>query len=133
MLNNGLHDKLYTAQKRCITLVAGHQDVEKAMKDLWILKLQDIIMLELCKFGYKITNKMLPVLIDRLMNAWGGKKQHHYPVRNKAMPNVQHDTNLFNKSFMCKSITSFNALHIDEKRATSMKSLVNRLKIRLLN
>ena len=97
-------------------MVAGHNNIENAVKDLKILWLEDIIKLELSKFGYRLSNNLLSGPIYQLMNSKGGLKQHRYLMQNKATPNLQrHESMLFNKSFMCKSIMIFNTLSTETK------------------
>ena len=44
-----------------------------------------MIKLEQCKLGYQLQNKLLPEPLQQLFQARGGKKQHRYPTRNKAL------------------------------------------------
>ena len=87
-----------------------------------------MIDMELCKFGHKLTKKVLPKPLKYLMDQRGGKKSHRYDTRNKDTPNVQlHQTMVFNQSFLCKSITEFNKLPTDIKNAQG-KCFVKKLK-----
>ena len=41
----------------------------------------------------------------------GGKKTHHYPTRGKCVPNIQkHASEIFSKSFICRSIREFSKM-----------------------
>ena len=41
------------------------------------------------QLGCKISHHLLPGPIHHLFDECGGKKQHIYPTRNKAVPNIQ--------------------------------------------
>ena len=47
-----------------------------------------MIALEQSKLGYQLKNKLLPKPLQILFHT-GGEKKHHYPTRNKTLPNVQ--------------------------------------------
>ena len=58
------------------------------------------------------------------MNSKGGKKMHHYPMRNKSIPNVQAHTSVqFNNSFMCKGLSTLCSSKEKNKKSTKSKSL----------
>ena len=79
-------DDLYRQQKMCVCAICSAKSkaaTDPLFKCMRILKLQDMIMLEQCKLGYQLQHKLLPLLIQSLFNSRGGKKEHHYPTRNK--------------------------------------------------
>ena len=97
--------------------------------DLKALPVNDLIKLELAKFGYKITRNLYPEPITKIMNTRGGMKTHQYPTHRKGMPNIQrHQTPLFNKSFLCKGITRFNELPDKLRETNSLTSFTKNLK-----
>ena len=85
-------------------------------KRLKILKLAQMIDLELYKLGFKIyIKKQLPAPILSLFNSIGtcqsGKNRHKYNTHQKNLPNILPHTSLpFNNSFMCKTINNFMSL-----------------------
>ena len=88
-----------------------------------------MIKLEQCKLGYQLRNKLLPEPLQQLFQARGGKKQHRYPTRNKALPYVQsHSGNLFHTSFMCKSLSAYGSLPLQLQREQKMGSFVKKTK-----
>ena len=47
----------------------------------------------------------------------GGGKTHWYPTKNKATPNVQqHMSEVFNRSFLCRSVVEYKKLNRPEKQ-----------------
>ena len=79
----------------------------------------EMINLEEVKFGCRISNKLLPIPFANLMNSRGGSKTHRYPTRNKIMPNIQkHQSTLFNRSYICKSVWKYNNLPNNLKQKT---------------
>ena len=68
-----------------------------------LLKLRDIVELELGKFGYKLVNDIILKPLCKLADSIGGKKTHRYPTRNKNLPNIQkHSLTIFNQSYVDK-------------------------------
>ena len=86
------HNSLYRLKKECVKLVAKmpkHSNAEPIFKRQCIIRLPDLIKNELCKLGYKVTNKLLPKPLVELFEQQGGKKTHKYETRNKNTPNIQ--------------------------------------------
>ena len=108
-------EKLYKAQKTCVRLLGGQKkkrDINSIFKESNIISFPDMIQMELCKYGFKITKKLLPEpLIIRLAHDREGKKVHRYDTRNKYVPNVQlHKSPQFNNSFMCQGMKELGKL-----------------------
>ena len=53
-------------------------DINSIFKELNIKPFPDMIRMELCKYGYKITKKLLLEPLIRLAHDRGGKKVHRY-------------------------------------------------------
>ena len=82
------------------------------------VKFLDMIEIELCKFGHKLTKRTLPKPLRDLMDQREGKKRHRCNTRCKSKPNVQsHQSTIFNQNFLCKSITEFNKLPTNVKNS----------------
>ena len=67
----------------------SEQSVEEGFKSLKILKISDMIRIELAKFGYDIAKSIQPQPVQKMMELRGGKKEHRYPTRGKNIPNVE--------------------------------------------
>ena len=108
--------------------------VTQMYKDLNILKLPDMIKLEQCKLGYQLRNKLLPKPLQQLFHSRGGKKQHRYLTRNKALPNVQqHSGKSFHTRFMCKSLAVYSNLPLQLQREQKMGLFMKKTKLALLS
>ena len=107
-------NELSKLQNQCVHIInksSPTSDITGQFERLKILKLDELITLNLCKLGQKISFNNLPKPIIQIFNFDGGKNQHTYPTRNQNVPNIQkHDTLLFNRSFLCKSLTEFSQL-----------------------
>ena len=107
-------NELFNIQKQCVRIITGQQktvNVSHLFSILLILKIKDLIHIAMCRLGHNISHKHYPSPILNLFVKFGGKKAHRYPTRNKHVPNVQwHYSELYNKSFLCKSITAYNDL-----------------------
>ena len=70
-------------------------------KKLNLLKFGDIIELELNKFTYKLTNNIMPEMVTIAFE----QKPKHFNTRDKDIPRIApHNSNLYNNSFMSKTI-----------------------------
>ena len=103
--------------------------VDAIFRELKLLKFSDMIKIELCKFGARISNNLLPKPIQELMKKRRGWKTHGYDTRNKCIPNTQkHTTTCFNISFMRRGITEYSNLTFDLKSITNITMLTTKLK-----
>ena len=81
-------------------------------KELNLLKFGDIIELELNKFAYKLINNMMPEMIKIVFE----QERKHFNTGNKYIPRIApHNSNLYNRSFMSKTISMFTKLPEDIK------------------
>ena len=104
-------------------------NVRPLYSNLKVLHLPDLIMLELAKYGYKISNKLYQTKLHHLAESNGELKSHRYPTHYKNTPNVQkHKTKEFNSSHLCKSLTVYNNLPKRLTDLTSIKSFTRELK-----
>ena len=107
----------------------NRKPVDDIYKELKIVRFSDMIRIELCKFGARISNNLLPDPIQEQMVKRGGKKTHQYETRNKHIPNTQkHGTTRFNNSFMCRGITKYSKLTQELKSIKSMPLFVKKLR-----
>ena len=92
------------------------------------MKVDDIIQLEQSKLAYKIKNRLMPIPILELFDTLG-KKTHRYNTRQRHLPNIkQHKSELYNKSFLCKSITYYSGLSNKIKNTPNLKEFINMYK-----
>ena len=71
-------------------------------KKLGVLKLPDMIQVELCKFAYNFKNEQLPLILRQLFTT--SSKKHNYDTRNKNAPQSNtHSSTIYNSSFLCKA------------------------------
>ena len=125
-------NELFNIQKQCVRIITGQQktvDVSHLFSILRILKIKDLIHIAMCRLGHNISHKHYPSLILNLFVKFGGKKVHRYPTRNKHVRNVQqHYSELYNKSFLCKSITAHNDLPQKLKNVIITTTFIRELK-----
>ena len=125
---------LYKLQKACIRIIVGNsiRSIEGEFKELKMLTSMDMIRIELSKFGFDISKCVQPKPVQRLMESCSGKKVQRYPTRCKMTPNIRHHkSDLFNKSFLCKSIVEYNKLLNYLKDSKSSEHLAKALKMQL--
>ena len=117
MISKAKLNELYKQQKACVRTICHAKNnipTNPLCKKLKILKLPDLIELEMCRLGFQLETKVLPLPVQRLFDIKGGKKDHRYPSQSKNLPNVQaHSGVRFNQSFMCCSIMSYMRLSLE--------------------
>ena len=131
MLSKSQVSEISQLQQKCIRHMIRRNSipVDDIFKKLKLLKFPDMIKIELCKSGARISNNLLPKPIQELMIKRGGKKTHGYETRNKHIPNTQkHATTHFNISFMHHGITEYSNLTLDLKSITNIPMLNTKLK-----
>ena len=131
MLSKSQVSDISQLQQKCIQLMIkkNSTSVDAIFRKLKLLKLSDMIKIELCKFGARISNNLLPKPIQELMKKRSGWKTHGYDTRNKRIPNTQkHTTTRFNISFMRRGITEYSNLTFDLKSITNITTLTTKLK-----
>ena len=122
MISKWQINDLTKIKKACVRIICKKPSTYNSTVQEHIPTLQNLIDLEAVKFGYKISRKTIPLPIQNLMNANGGKKTHNYNMHNKTTPNIQrHQSKQFNCSFFCKSISSYSTLPEKLKQIESYK------------
>ena len=93
------------------------------------LPVQKLINLELMKFGHKITNKLVPEPLKRMMHRNRGHKRHEYNTHNKNLPNIQkHQSSYFNKGFLNRSVICYQSLPKHLKQCKTLRAFTNLVK-----
>ena len=101
-------------QNQCIHIInkkSATSDITGQYEKLKILRIDQLVKLQLCKLGHMISHDQLSIPIHQMFEPKGGKKSHRYLTRRKHIPNIQaHSSETFNKSFMCRSLMEYNLL-----------------------
>ena len=129
------------ASKSCLNIISRTQKnciqcVNTKEKEPF-LSLNDIILLETLKFGWKVINQALPISLQNcaLSTPQGHslEKNHRYMTRNKNIPNVPKASNkLYKSSIFFKGISKFSELTLELKQVRSYRLFVKRVKTMLL-
>ena len=94
-----------------------------------MIRLPDLIKLELSKYGHRQTTKDYPASLQQIANAYGGTKKHRYPTRSKNTPNIQaHNVHQFNISYLCKGIVVYSELPTEIKNCVTLFRFTKNLK-----
>ena len=132
-------DKLFKVQKECmrpILNVGKTAHTDPVFKRLKILKVTQMIDLELYKLGFKIyKNNYLHLYYHfSIQQAHVSlEKRHKYNTHQKKLPNILPHTSLvFNNSFMCKTISKFMSLSNKVKKSTSLSNFTTKTKSMLI-
>ena len=111
-------------QEQCIRIIAKDtmSNIDNLHVKLCVPTIANMIKHKLCLLGHLINHKQIPRPIRKLFKAHGGEKQHRYPTRNKNIPNLQqHQSHIFNKSFLCQSFMEYVKLpsYIKARKSTT--------------
>ena len=116
MLQQSQIKKLQKLQNKCVNLIDNsNKSLCKKFEELKILKVSEIIDLELCKIGFKQIKGILPKKILETISTDADlrklEKRHRYHTRHKKLQNLPLvKNNLYLNSFLCKSITKIQPL-----------------------
>ena len=107
--------KLQKVQNTCLKTIEPGINITESFKKLKILRIRQLVNLELNKLAYKCTHNLPPIKLAQCMNCdASGKsleKQHHYLTRNKHLLNLPQVTiRKYQTSFLMKSISLYSAL-----------------------
>ena len=137
MLSKTQLNDLHRIQKACMRIIyrkPPRSNADQLFRKSRVMPIDLLVELELLKFGYKITNGLTPPPITTLMHKNRGKKVHGYNTRNKNLPNIQkHQSHYYNKSFLNKSIISYQCLPLELKNSSSIKCFITKVKEMLLS
>ena len=128
--------EIFQLQKNCIRLLVKgkNKSEEDLFATLKVIKFPDMIRSELCKFGAKVSGKLIPEPLQQIMAKRGGRKNHRYNTRSKNIPNVQkHTTTQFNTSFICRSVTEYMQLPMELNSIHKISVFTKKLKSKILN
>ena len=133
MLQSSLTKKLSKIQKNVVRLIDTRITVEEMYQSHKILKFEDMVNVEQCKLGYKLCHDLLPKALTKSMTRDHQKehlgKEHEYPTRNKAIPNLPNVTsNMYRSSFLFKSTKLYSELDSKIKNSHSLTVFVKRCK-----
>ena len=139
--NNASKDqlnKLQRIQTECLKLVARKNKSGNLNKELGILSISSKIMLQNCKFRYKLKNKQLPNKTLALCHLDSKNKsltkQHKYQTRHKELPNLPRNMNkTYRNSFLSMGPKSFQALPVETELRPTIKSFTFSCKKYLLS
>ena len=136
MISKSQLSEIFQLQKNCIQLLGKRKN--KSDVDLFatlkVIKFPGMIRSELCKFGAKVSRKLIPEPLQQIMAKRGGQKNHGYNTRTKNIPNVQkHTTTQFNTSFICHSVAEYMQLSMEFNSIQKIPVFVKKLKSKILN
>ena len=128
MANDDLLSKIRVEQNKCVRLLNRASPVNITYKNYQILKLDDVIDLELKKFGYKVYQNLLPTnLLHELKTDSCGhllSKRHCYNTRNKKVLNLpRFNRKTYQNSFLVQSIKRFSVLTNELKASKTLTNL----------
>ena len=130
----GGRSKLHNSQIKAMKAITDvkSNNISQIFKKYEVLKLEDIINLELEKFMYNQAKGELPLpLLDLFQNAG---LNHHYDTRGKYYANVpKHHKSTLNRSFLVRGPALWRTLSYDLRRAPSLKSFTRNYKKELMS
>ena len=92
MASQHMISEIYKIQKQYVHIMmpaTQKRDILHIFKDIHLMTVHNTIHISMCKLGHNIAHKNFPSPIVKLFDMFGGCKAHHYPNRNKHIPNLQ--------------------------------------------
>jgi len=112
MITNEITNKITNLQDKIIRTISKNKnkkEINKEYKNLYILKMGDIIEYEANKFMYKIKNKALPNTVMELFEDTTAQTTRE--TRNAGIPRVaNHKTKIYNSSILAYANRTWRAL-----------------------
>ena len=124
--------KLQKLQNKCVNLIdSSRSDLITKFSNLHVLRINEVIDLQLIKTGYRLLNKNLPkALLEILKTDHKNKslqKNHCYATRHRNIQNLPRVSNdKYSNSFLCKSVKLIQPLLFITQQSTSLKYFVRR-------
>ena len=133
MASDELLSKIRIEQNKCVKLLNRTDPLNIIYKNHRILKLDDVIDLELKKFGYKLYHNLLPTnLLHELKTDSNGctlEKRHCYNTRNKKILNLpRFNRKTYQNSFLVQGIKKFSELSNELKDSINIDQFTSRVK-----
>ena len=126
MVKKPILKRIDIQQRKVLRILGNAKNCSSALFKNWkILKLEDLIELNLAKLAYQFQNNDLPLPVSSLFTA--NSFHHDYITRSRNYPMIQkHKSSLFNKSFLCKCPAALHGLSNDSANARNIKSFCNK-------
>ena len=122
-------NRIFKKQKEIIRIIANakhNAHTDPLFKKLNILKLEQLILLETNKLGYKLAYHKLPVSIYEQFQT--SPEQTRYHLRERVPKINKHKSKLYNQSVLCKVNSEWNKLSQELKTKPTLKSFATGLK-----
>ena len=134
MLRKGQLQGLSAIQRKCVDLIGN----QSSFKEYKIPTLQQLIILEQCKLGFKLCKNLLPLGLEKLMltdhKMASIEKSHAYLTRSKKVPNrPSAKLSLYHNSFLYSSIKHFSDLSVEIRESKTLYAFVRKCKKMILN
>ena len=122
--------KLKSQQDKCMHLIDGRLPVDQVYMKYKILKLEQVVDLELCKMGFKLQLSELPenllVTFKSDSKGYSLRKTHRYNTRQKNERNLPTITSKkYHQSFLFQGIKRYSALPAKIKYNRFISALKN--------
>ena len=132
MISKSQVSELSNLQRKCVKLIYNTKGCDY-FKTARIPTVEQLIVLEQCKMGFKLCTNQLPKGLSELLKTSHDKqsieKSHNYPTRSKYIPNrPAAKTKLYRNSFLYKSIQHYSLLPNDIRNSPNLPVFVRNCK-----
>ena len=132
------YQKLRVEQNKCVKLLNRTSPLNDIYKNYQILKLDEVIDIELKKFGYKVYKNLLPrnLLYELKTDSYGYSltRRHPYNTRNKKVLNLtRFNRRTYQNRFLVQSLKKFSGLPSELKDSKNIDQFIHRVKKTYLN
>ena len=133
MAKEDMLSKIRVEQNKCVKLLNRTSPLNDIYKNYQILKLDEVIDLELKKFGYKVYRNLLPsnLLHEFKTDSKGYSlvKNHSYNTRSKKDLNLpRFSRRIYHNSFLVQRLKKFTNLPLELKDSLNINQFTHRVK-----
>ena len=138
MLSKQILTKLTNVRRKAVALIDPSKKIDELFRRYKILKVTDLIHLELCKLGYKLCHDLLPKKLAENIrkdhNQVSIEKNHKYSTRRKTIPNLPQAAGAkYRSSFLYNCIKAYGELGTTIRQAKNLSIFVKSCKLRYLS
>ena len=135
MLSKQSITKLTNAQCKAVALIDPSKKIKELFRRYKILKVTDLIHLELCKLGYKLCHDLLPKKLAENMrkdhNQVSIDKTNKYATRSKKIPNLPQAAGAkYRSSVLYNCIKAYGEIDPTIRQAKNLSVFVKSCKLR---
>ena len=138
MVEATTRNKIQKCMDICLNQITHQAPTLANYKREKILRLEELVLLENTKLGYKMEHQLLPTKLNNMMLSDSRQqslaKTHHYPTITKNIPNLPVAKNKsYHASFLFQVLKEYEKIPTDIRQARNVASFTRKMNNRILS